>query len=847
MMHVEKKRPPIIAAWLLRHLAFQEDESSLMGDIEEDYRDALTKWGAFKAACWYWLQIVLSIPAFCKSYVYWSSVMFKNYLKTALRIVKKHKSFSFINIAGLAVGMACCVLILMWVQDELSYDRFHANHKQLYRTILNHEGQWYTASPWALAPILKEEYPEVTLCTRYAGRNLLCAYQERSYYEPVAFVDPDFFEMFTFPLIKGNSESPFPTNNSAVITERTAKKYFGNEDPIGKVLKINNDTELFVTGIIKDVPTNSHMNFDILAPVQLFGEETLTDWSLGSSAYIMLHENASPDVFREKISGVIMKYDTRTKAKNIADIQPLSRIHLYDLRGGGNIVYVYIFSTIAAFILLIACINFMNLATARGGMRAKEVGMRKVVGARRSNVIKQFLGESLLLSVIALCVAIGLVVLLLKPFNTIAEKNLTLDPGMGLSILLGLLGITIFTGIISGSYPALFLSSFQAVRVIKGNYFKGSQKPLLRKGLVVFQFTIAIVLIIGTVIIYKQLNYIRNKELGFNRNQVISLRMNNDIRANMSAFKDEIKRYPSVINMTSATSQPTQVGNINPVYWEGRGPDQYETMRFVAMDVDYIKTFEMEVVDGRDFSEDLQTDTQNYIVNEEAVKFMGLKNPVGKLFSIWDREGQIIGVVKNFHSRSLHNDFEPVVLTMTQNWGHNFVFIRIRPEYTSRTLSDLEGIWKKFVPDYPFNYQFLDESFEALYRADRRTGILFKYFTILAIFISCLGIFGLAAFTSEQRTKEIGVRKVLGASIPHITTLISKEFMILLTLANGIAWPAAFFLMHKMLSNYAYRTEMSFWIFLLAGGLAYAVALMTVSYQAIKAARTDPVNALRYE
>ena len=480
-------------------------------------------------------------------------------------------------------------------------------------------------------------------------------------------------------------------------------------------------------------------------------------------------------------------------------------------------------------------------------MRAKEVGMRKVVGARRSNVIKQFFGESILLSTIALCVAIGLVVLLLPAFNNIAQKSLSLNPGNNASILLGLLGITLFTGFISGSYPALFLSAFHPVRVIKGTYTKSSQKPMLRRALVIFQFTIAIVLIIGTVFVYKQLNYIRNKELGFNRRQVLSVPMNDAIRANVESYKNETLHHSSVINVTSATSRPTRVGNINPVYWEGRGPDQYETFKFVAMEVDYIKTFEMEIVDGRDFSTDLQTDTQNYIVNEEAVKFMELENPVGKLFSIWDRKGQIIGVVKNFHSRSLHNEFEPVVLTLTRNWRHNYVFIRIRPENTSQTLKDLEGIWKKFAPNYPFSYQFLDEAFEALYQTDQRTGTLFRYFTILAIFISCLGIFGLAAFSAEHRTKEIGVRKVLGASISSIVALISKEFIILLTLANVIAWPAAFLLMDKMLSNYAYRTGMSVWIFLLAGVLAYSIALITVSYQAFKAARTDPINALRYE
>jgi len=846
-MNTVNKRPPRIAAWILRRLSQKEDELSLMGDVEEDYSDICIKKGVFCARCWCWFQVLISLPSFLKSYVYWSVVMFRNYLKTALRVIQKHKAFSVINITGLGVGMACCVLILLWVQDELIYDRFHEDHEQLYRLILKHEGKWFTGSPWALAPTLKKDYEEVDMYTRYAQRSFVASYGERSFYETAAFVDPDFFEMFTFPLIEGNPQALFPTNNSAVITERTANKYFGKENAIGKALVIDTDSEFTVTGIIKDVPSNSHMSFDILVPVKLFGDERLNTWWLESNSYIKLKKNVHPDVFREKISGVIMKYDTRTQAENIAGIQPLARIHLYDVRGGGGILYVYIFATIAVFILLIACINFMNLSTARGGNRAKEVGMRKVVGARRANVIKQFFGESILLSVIALCVACGLVFLLLPAFNNIAQKNLSLNPGNIASILIGLIGITLFTGFLSGSYPALFLSAFHPVKVIKGTYSKGTQKPLLRRALVVFQFTVATVLIIGTVIVYKQLNYIRNKDLGFNRQQVLSLPMNDSIRANLDPFKNEILRHSSIVHVTSATSRPTNVGNINPVYWEGRGPDQYETFKFVGMDFDYVKTFEMEIVDGRDFSREFQTDSQNYIVNEEAVKFMKLENPVGKMFSIWEREGKIIGIVKNFHSRSLRNEFEPLVLVLTRNWPHNFVFLRIRPVNISQTLKDLEGIWKKFAPNYPFNYSFLDEDFEALYQTDKRTGILFRYFTILAIFISCLGIFGLAAFTAEQRTKEIGVRKILGASTANIIGLISKEFIILLTLANVIAWPTAFALMDKMLSNYAYRTDMSFLIFLFAGVLAYTIALVTVSYQALKAARINPVNTLRYE
>lgn len=847
-MERKKTKIPKVAIWVLRQLSEPEDALSLAGDVEEDYNDIRSQRGHLRARCWAWHQVLISLPPFLKSYLYWSSAMIKNYLKITFRVIKKHKGYSFINITGLAVGIACCLLILLWVRDELSFDRFHENHKRIFRTVLKIEGQWATSSPWALAPILKREYPEIRSATRYRQNDLLFTYEDKSFYEEMAFVDPDFFEIFTFPWVKGSQDTPFPTLTSAVITERTAAKYFGNEDPLGKTLTVNDRTKLSVTGVIENVPSNSTLEFDILVSVKIFGEEKLNSWALESSSFILLDKNASPDALEKKIEGITMKYDKRTGQTVTTHIQPYSHIHLYSLGGGGNIIYIYIFSTIAIFILLIACINFMNLTTARGRTRAKEVGLRKVVGARRNHLINQFYGESLLLAFVSLLIAIALVTLFLPAFNNLAQKKLSLIFGNNLPILLGLIGITLFTGLVSGSYPALFLSSFRPVNVIKGTNFSRSSRPLFRKALVITQFTIAIVLIIGTIVTAKQMDYIRNKELGFNRQHVISLSMNPTLLKSYESFKNEALSHHSITHVTSASSRPTRVGNINPVYWEGRGPEQYETINFIACDYDYIKTFEMEITQGRDFSRDFPTDMQNYIVNEETVKLMGIKDPVGKLFSIWQYEGQIIGVVKNFHSRPLHNEIVPLVLTLAlNNWGPNYVFLRINPENISQTLDDLAGIWKKFAPNYPFDFLFLEEDFEQLYRSDQRTGTIFQYFAILAIFISCLGIFGLAAFTAEQRTKEIGVRKVLGASVSGLISLISREFVVLLALANIIAWPVAFFLTNRMLNDYAYRTTITVWIFLLAGALAFAIALLTVSFQAFKAARIDPARALRYE
>ena len=847
-MRNETMRSSPVALRFLRLLADPDDIPCLTGDVEEEYSDIRVRRGRAAAAIWIWFQIVISVPSFFKSYFYWRTTMLANYLRIAWRNLRKHMMFSFINIAGLAVGIACCILIFLWAQDELSFDRFHPNHNRLYRTVLRTEGTWFTSSGWALAPTLKREFPEIRNASRVASRNVLFSFEDRNFYRTAAFVDPDFLEMFGFPLREGDPRSALAVSQSAVITETTARAIFGSSSPLGKMLSLNNNQfQVTVTGIAKDPPANSTLRFDVLVPVRILGEAVDTDWSYESECYILLDQNASQDDVRKKIAPVVMKYDRRVNTLRTLELEPLTRIHLHNLEGGGPILYIFIFATIAVFILLMASINFMNLATARAGTRAKEVGLRKVVGARKSDVVRQYYGESILHAGLALVLAIGLAFLTLPAFNNLAEKSLTLSFTRDAGVLLALLVITLFTGLVSGSYPAFFLSSFQPARVLKNAASPASSKSRLRKILVVFQFSIAVVLLIGTAAVYSQLNYIRTVNLGFNRNQVVTLAMNRVIRSNYRVFKDELLRNTGIVNVTAATSRPTYVGNINPVYWEGRNPGQYETMNFIATDHDYIKTFEMEIIAGRDFSREISTDPQNYIVNEAAVRMMGLQAPVGKLFSIWDNRGTIIGVVKDFHNRPLSQEITPTVITLNPNWAPNVIFVRIRPENIARTMNRIEEIWGRFAQGQPFEPVFLDESFEDLYRSDRRMGVIFRTFAGLAIFISCLGIFGLAAFTAQQRTKEIGVRKVLGASVAGIISLLSREFLLLVSIANLIAWPAGYILTNRLLRNYAYRTELPIWIYFGAGILVYLIALMTVSSQAFKAARTEPVNALRYE
>ena len=775
--------------------------------------------------------------------------MLKNYLKITWRNIRNNKIYSLINIMGLAVGMACCILILLWIQDELSYDKFHENYSDLYRTIPELQGTKYSANPLALAAVFKEQYPEVRKITRFCSRYWLLKCGDQIFNERGALVDDDFLKIFTFPLIEGTPETVFASRESIVLTERAAAKYFGTQDPIGKSFLINNDFNLIVTGIMKDVPRNSHLQFDFLAPMRLMGERGDVSWSYEARTYALLDKNVSLQDFAEKISGFVMEHDRRTNQKVILHIEPLSKVHLYSLNGTDPILYVYIFLTIAIAILIIGCINFVNLSTARSNTRAKEIGMRKVVGAEKADIIRQFIGESVILSTLALLVAIGLVYLILPAFNNLAKKQLTLNVTGDVPTLLLLLGIVLFAGLASGSYPAFMLSSFKPVNILRGRKLRsGSGGFVLRRILVISQFTATIVLIIGTIVMYKQLNYIRSKDIGLDRDHVLVISMNSELRKAYRAFKNEIKQNLNVINVTAARRIPTNIGHINPVYWEGKGPEDYVTMTDASVDYDYFETLGMQIIQGRSFSEEYATDAENYVLNEEAARITELESPIGKMFSCWEHEGKIIGVVKNFHTSSLHTEIGPVIFMLSQRHGsHSYIFVKIRPDDISGTISYLEKKATEFAPNLLFEYTFLDDEFNRQYGNDQRRGEIYRAFTFLAIFISCLGLFGMASFTAEQRTKEIGIRKVLGATIANIIALISKDFLVLIFLSNAIAWPIAYYLMNRLLSNYAYRTSIEVWIFIVSGIMAVLIALLTVCIKIVKAALSNPVDSLRYE
>ncbi len=785
--------------------------------------------------------------------------MIKNYIKIALRNLSRHKGYSFINIAGLAIGMACCILILLWVKDELSFDRFHKNADNICRVIQDikfsdHSTTWaITQGP--LGPSLKEDFSEIANFTRVTGRRFRLTYGEHSYDEVLGMADGSIFEMFTFPLIEGDQQTALSDPHSIVLTEEMAKKYFGDEHPIGKVLKADDQYDFLVTGIMEEFPLNSHFRYNFLIPF-IFGRElkyTVDNWRNSQfSTYVQIQEGIPYQEVVQKISGYLYEKPTIEKDAKL-NLQPLARIHLYSDyefdRTHGDITYVTIFSLIAFFILLIACINFMNLTTARSANRAREVGMRKVAGAYRRDLVRQFFGESILLAFIALIFAVGMVLLLLPVFNELAAKELSFGISGNIQALLVLLGIAILTGIIAGSYPAFFLSAFQPAIVLKGTLHSGSRGSNFRKVLVVLQFSLTILLIVCTSIVYNQMNFMRNRKLGYHKEYLVYVVLRGDIRQQFDAVKEELLKNPNILDVTSSGTIPTSGYNFsNSLWrWKGQDPDEEILMRASFIDYNYFKTFGMEIVEGRSYSKEYATDpTEALIVNEEAVKVMGMESPLGKQLGIGDNQAKIIGVVKNYHFRSLKQEIESLILILNpQNcWA---LFARLNSEDVSKTIGHMEKVWGQFAPGYPFNYRFMDETIDNLYRSEQQIGTLFRYFSILAIFISCLGLFGLASFMAEQRTKEIGIRKVLGATVSNILLLLSKEFATWVLIANIIAWPVAYYAMNRWLQGYAYRINIALWSFVLAAVFALAIALFSVSYQAVRAATANPADALRYE
>ena len=873
-MTTKKPQPPKITGWILKHTASYEENFALRGDIDEEFQEIVRAKGTFFARHWFWRQCLRSFPVLIKDSFYWRLVMFKNYLKIAFRSLKKHKGYSFINISGLALGMAVCMLIFMWILNELSFDRFHEKADRICRLTLDIEVGTMLHTPVSLTaagPALVEDFPEVIAAARVDRPNRVSVkYDDRIFQEAdIGFAENAIFDIFTFPFVSGDPRTALEAPYSVVITESMAKKYFGDNDPLGQLLRFNDEKDYNVTGVVKDVPPNSHFRFNMLRSFQtLMAEGSVRDdmwFDLRFFTYLLLAEQADYIQLEQKLPGFIDKHigDAMKATGGSATLflQPLKKIHLYsdferDISANSNITYVYLFSAIAIFILLIAGINFINLSTARSATRAQEVGMRKTLGAIRSRLIGQFIGESMIHSILAMGLAIVLFKLSLPLFNSVIGSELSVNFLKAPWLLAAFLGMAFIVGVCAGSYPAFILSSFPPVHVLKGLLKAGGSHSRFRKILVVFQFSISIALIAATIIVYKQIIFMKNKELGFNKEYVVIIpRMSEEHRKSYRSIRSEMLSLSGVVDVGASDLVPSRGHLIGSFLPEGFADDQVLAMDYMNVDAHYIPTMGMEIIAGRTFSEDFATDPdESVLINETAAKKIGWENPLGKRFVFRpppNTEGEVtyvsvIGVVKDFHMQSLRERIEPLIIF----YDHDSLLrlsVRIAPDNISHTMGLLEKKWKELDPNRPFQFLFLDDSYDRLYRQEDRLKTISFYFSFLAVLIGCLGLFGMASFTAEQRTKEIGIRKVLGASVPGIVRLLAKEFVLLVIVANVIALPVAYFAMNRWLQSFAYRMDIHPLIFVLSAALSLSIALITVSYQAIRTALSNPVDSLRYE
>ncbi|MCK6691009.1 MAG: ABC transporter permease [Thermoanaerobaculia bacterium] len=787
--------------------------------------------------------------------------MFRNYLKIAFRHLWGNKTFSFLNLAGLATGIACAALILLWVENELSYNRFHANGDRIYQILNNqtYDGKTYTfaATPGPLRDALVEEIPEMEYVSRTDwGDENLVTYGDKNFYEESQSVEPDFFRIFSFRLLKGKPETVFQDLHSVVVTESFAKKYFGDEEPLGKVINLDKKTDFKVTGVVADPPENSSIRFTFLKPFDLFlkNNEWTQNWGTnGLQAFLTLRPGADVARVNHALDSIVVRHKEGAS----------SRLFLFALRdwrlrsdfkegkmAGGRIEYVRLFSVIAAFILLIACINFMNLATARSEQRAREVGVRKVLGAERGALVWQFLGESLLLSLMAVVMAAAMVTLALPGFNELVGEELSLrlnDPVH----LGGLLGVGLLAGLLAGSYPSLYLSSFQPVRVLKGMVFsfRGGGGGSVRKALVVSQFVISSVLIIGTLVIYQQIQHVKSRRLGYDKENMMVIPLRGNLNEHFPAIKQSLLATGAVENAAKANQSLLQLGNNTGDFsWPGKDPGSEVLVTTEWVSQEYIATMGMKIKAGRDFNPDVISDTSSLLINETFAQLIGGgENLVGSQVRMNESEYRVIGIVEDFLFNDMYGKPDPVAF-FCQPSSTNRLFVRLKSgQDMSGAVAAVADVIKKHNPGYPFEYKFMDQQFDRLFRGETLIGMLARLFAGLAVFISCLGLFGLAAYTAERRTKEIGIRKVLGASVAGIVGLLSADFLKLVGIALLIATPLAYFLLDQWLADFAYRIDISWQVFAMAGLLATVLAFLTVSFQSVKAALMNPVRSLKSE
>lgn len=863
--------PPTLGKKLLQWFTSYGEEFNAGNVLNDLYDHKHRIKGKHKADFWYWKQVLFSIPKSQWANFKWSLIMLKNYLKTTFRNLIRKKGLSFINIAGLSVGMACCVLILLFVHYEFSFDKGHENAENLYRVLYRISGtfrgkSYFNTTTGALALAMKENFPEVIGAARVwqKGEGIV-HYQNRFFKETqIYYADPDFLGMFSIPLIHGDSKTALANPQAILLSQETSRKYFGDEDPMGKTLLMDNNQEYQVTGVFRNASENSHIKYDLLISflsfVQMQGQKRAKEWArFFSPTYFQLREDTEIKAFEKKLQELYISNlpEPPQDSKSNIVVQPITKIHFFtealnEFEPGGDIRTVHLFMAIAIFIMLIACFNYMNLSTARFSQRAKEVGMRKVIGASRVNLIRQFFSESIVMSILSFAIAILITVIFLPTFSIYVGRDLSLHLFKDTRIVLSLVCLAIFIALVSGSYPAFYLSSFRPIRILKGQLKINSKGPsLFRNSLVTIQFSITIALIICTIITLQQLHYIKDRDLGYNKDHIITMRGSRLFGdRNYETIRNELLQYPQILDMTWSSALTSGIRSGGPVGWAGRLEDDHVVAHILTVDYNYFDFYEMEIIKGRSFSKEFTTDKNNaYILNEKAVKEIGWHDPIGKMFSEdpdMSLEGPVIGVVKDFHYAPLHLEIQPLHIRLMEK-PYGWLSLRISSQRIPETLNFLKQKWEIYAPEYPFEYSFLDDRLNRIYQSEQKLGQSFNGFSILAVLIACLGLFGLASFLSEQRTKEIGIRKVLGASTRSVVTLFSKEFVKWIIISNIIAWPIAYFAMNKWLQNFAYRININIWFFIASGFVALVISILTVSYHATKAALTNPVDSLRYE
>ncbi len=800
--------------------------------------------------------------------------MIRNYLIATFRNLFRQKGYSIINILGLAIGFAAFILIMLHVADELSYDRFHSRADRIYRVSVNGMVAGDALNVAVSAPPTGEamvrEIPQIITFTRVDEfpQSVHFSYEERSFYqEGLLFVDSTFFDVFSFDLLQGNPSRALTEPYSLVLTKTVADKFFEGADPVGKVIRMNNNASFKVTGVVADPPLNSHFHFQALASfstlIEMNGAEAYSNWgSLSLYTYVVLARDADPEEVEKAFPGLYLKYMTDlTELENIRFepyLQPLTRIHLHsnlmaEIEANSSIAYIYAFTAIAVFILLIACINFMNLSTARAVKRAREVGIRKVVGAYRGQLIFQFIGESMIFSLLALLAALILVEVSLPTFNHLLDKALTIQFFGSWRPAVLLLALVLLVGILAGSYPAFYLSAFQPVRVLKGTMIRSPGKTTVRNILVIVQFSISIFLIVSTLFVYRQLDFIINKKLGFDKEHVVIIPLRGQQMFDKAKLiKTELSNLSFVTGITSSRFVPGRDMDGSGFIPEGHDDNNPVIIFNNEVDPDFVRTLQMTIVMGRDFSRDLSTDTAAAIINETLARKLGWDEPLNKKITGFRRTGAfeltVVGVVQDFHFRSLHDVIEPGIMFLGPD-NDRFLIARLAAGDPRTYVEQIRREWQQLEASMPFDYYFLEDDFDRLYRAEKRVGELFLYFTLVAIVIACLGLFGLASYNAEQKRKEIGIRKAMGSSVQSIVLMLSKQFSKWVVLANVFAWPLAWLFMHEWLGNFAYGIRISdnLWIFVLSALAALVIALLTVAYQAVRAAMVNPVDAIKYE